>query len=45
VLTGKVVDDRWRRFMKFQIERAHKCFADAEEGVDFLDAKARWPVW
>jgi phytoene synthase len=42
--TGKV-DDRWRRFMKFQIERAEQYFADAEAGVDLLDPKARWPVW
>lgn len=40
-----VVDDRWKAFMKFQIERARKCFEDAEAGVDLLDAKARWPVW
>ena len=39
------IDDRWRKFMKFQIARAHKCFEDAEYGVDFLDDKARWPVW
>jgi len=39
------IDDRWRAFMKFQIARARQCFADAEAGVDFLDAKARWPVW
>jgi 15-cis-phytoene synthase len=42
--TGKM-DDRWRRFMAFQISRARQCFADAEAGVDLLDAKARWPVW
>lgn len=42
--TGKM-DDRWQRFMAFQISRARQCFADAEAGVDLLDAKARWPVW
>ncbi|GLC39157.1 Syntaxin-like protein psy1 [Pleodorina starrii] len=42
--TGKM-DDRWRRFMGFQIERARQYFADAEAGVDLLDPKARWPVW
>jgi phytoene synthase len=31
--------------MSFQIERAHALFADAEAGVNLLDAKARWPVW
>ena len=39
------IDDRWRQFMKFQIARARQLFEDAEAGVDFLDDKARWPVW
>lgn len=39
------IDDRWQRFMKFQISRARAYFADAEAGVDFLDSDARWPVW
>ena len=42
--TGRI-DDRWQRFMKFQIARARQCFADAEAGVDNLDTDARWPVW
>lgn len=42
--TGRI-DDRWRAFMKFQIERARHYFAVAEEGVHALDADARWPVW
>lgn len=42
--TGKI-DDRWRRFMRFQIKRARQIFTDAEAGVDLLDEKARWPVW
>jgi len=41
---GKV-DERWRAFMKFQIARARQYFKDAEDGVDYLDVKARWPVW
>lgn len=41
---GKV-DERWRQFMKFQIQRARDYFTEAEAGVDDLDAKARWPVW
>nr|AAW28851.1 phytoene synthase [Haematococcus lacustris] len=41
---GKV-SEKWRAFMKFQIARARQCFADAESGVDQLEAKARWPVW
>lgn len=39
------VDDRWREFMAFQIQRARDIFKDAENGVDFLDPSARWPVW
>ncbi len=42
--TGKI-DDRWRAFMQFQIQRARDCFAEAEAGVNLLDADARWPVW
>lgn len=42
--TGRI-DDRWQRFMKFQIARARQFFADAEAGVDNLDSDARWPVW
>jgi phytoene synthase len=42
--TGRI-DDRWQRFMKFQIARARQFFADAEAGVDLLDTDARWPVW
>nr|AAB51287.1 phytoene synthase [Dunaliella salina]AAY89105.1 phytoene synthase [Dunaliella salina] len=41
---GKV-DERWRSFMKFQIKRARDYFQEAEDGVDCLDVKARWPVW
>jgi phytoene synthase len=42
--TGKI-DDRWQRFMQFQITRAREYFQQAESGVDFLDKDARWPVW
>lgn len=42
--TGKI-DDRWRRFMRFQIDRARMYFEEAEAGVNCLDGKARWPVW
>lgn len=42
--TGKI-DDRWQRFMQFQIKRAREYFSQAESGVDFLDKNARWPVW
>lgn len=39
------IDDRWARFMKYQISRARAYFADAQSGVDALDQDARWPVW
>ena len=42
--TGQV-DDRWKAFMKFQIERAREVFKDAEDGVNCLHKDARWPVW
>ena len=42
--TGKI-DDRWQRFMQFQIKRSRDYFSQAEAGVDFLDKNARWPVW
>jgi 15-cis-phytoene synthase len=43
--TTGAVDERWVRFMRFQIERARACFADAEAGVGALAPDARWPVW
>lgn len=43
-VTGKV-DDRWRAFMKFQIERARDYFTQAEAAAKCLDETARWPVW
>ncbi|KAF6257933.1 chloroplast phytoene synthase precursor [Scenedesmus sp. NREL 46B-D3] len=42
--TGRM-DERWQRFMSFQIARARQLFADAEAGVDLLDQKARLAVW
>ena len=42
--TGKI-DDRWKAFMAFQIERTRRYFAEAEAGADQLAPEARWPVW
>lgn len=39
-----VVTDKWRAFMKFQIERAREYFEKAEAGVAELDEQSRWPV-
>ncbi len=44
-LLNGVVDERWRQFMQFQIERARKFFIQAETGLRFLIPDARWPVW
>jgi phytoene synthase len=40
-----VVDDHWRNFMRFQIQRARKYYAQAEKGISRLSEDARWPVW
>nr|AMJ39472.1 phytoene synthase 2 [Bixa orellana] len=39
------VTDKWRSFMKDQIQRARKFFDEAESGVAQLSAASRWPVW
>ncbi|XAR58106.1 15-cis-phytoene synthase [Bertholletia excelsa] len=44
VFAGKVTD-RWRSFMKHQIERARVFFDKAEKGVKELSSASRWPVW
>ncbi|VFQ99730.1 unnamed protein product [Cuscuta campestris] len=44
IFAGKVTD-KWRNFMKKQIERARKFFDEAESGVTDLSSASRWPVW
>jgi len=44
-LLNGVIDDRWRNFMRFQIQRARKFYKQAEGGVRYLIRDARWPVW
>jgi phytoene synthase len=44
IFAGKVTD-KWRNFMKKQIERARVFFDKAEAGVTELSAASRWPVW
>ncbi|XP_071722757.1 phytoene synthase 2, chloroplastic-like [Rutidosis leptorrhynchoides] len=44
IFAGKVTD-KWRNFMKKQIERARVFFNKAEAGVIELSAASRWPVW
>ena len=43
IFAGKVTD-KWRAFMKNQIERARMFFNEAEKGVIELDKDSRWPV-
>ncbi|CAN6206595.1 unnamed protein product [Urochloa humidicola] len=40
-----VVTNRWRKFMKQQIQRARMFFEEAERGVTELSQASRWPVW
>ncbi|XP_052196930.1 phytoene synthase 2, chloroplastic-like [Diospyros lotus] len=44
IFAGKVTD-KWRSFMKNQINRARMFFNEAEKGVTELSAASRWPVW
>ncbi|XP_014517812.1 phytoene synthase 2, chloroplastic [Vigna radiata var. radiata] len=44
ILIGKVTD-KWRSFMKGQIQRARMFFDEAEKGVSELSSASRWPVW
>lgn len=39
-----VVDDRWRAFMRFQIERARRFYAEALPGVMYLHKKGRLAI-
>jgi len=44
-LFNKVIDDRWRALMRFQIQRARKYYQEAEKGIRALNPDCRWPVW
>ncbi|MEB3314040.1 MAG: phytoene synthase, partial [Cyanobacteriota bacterium] len=44
-LIAGVIDDRWRRLMAFQIDRARRFYQEAEAGISLLSPDARWPVW
>jgi phytoene synthase len=44
LLAGRM-NDNWRALMEFQLARARDWFARSEEGVRWLSADARWPVW
>lgn len=40
-----VIDDRWRAFMRFQLDRARAFYREAERGIAYLSHDGRWPVW
>ncbi len=44
-LFNRVIDERWRGLMSFQIQRARKFYQDAERGIKALNRDCRWPVW
>ncbi len=44
LLAGKI-NEAWIELMIFQLARAREWFFRSEEGVRWLSADARWPVW
>ena len=38
------VDDRWRAFMRFQIARARRLYAEAQPGIALLEPDGRFAV-
>ena len=44
LLLGKI-NDNWKNLMAFQLQRAREWFKTSEEGIKWLSADARWPVW
>jgi phytoene synthase len=39
-----IVDDRWRRFMRFQINRIHQLYAEALPGIALLSKQGRFAI-
>jgi phytoene synthase len=44
-LFAGVINERWRKLMDFQIQRARKYYQQAEIGIRTLNPDSRWPVW
>jgi len=44
LLLGEI-NDQWKNLMAFQLNRAREWFKNSEEGIKWLSADARWPVW
>jgi phytoene synthase len=43
-IANGILDDRWREFMKFQIERNRELYAEAEPGISMLDPDGRFAI-
>ena len=44
LLLGEI-NTQWKNLMAFQLRRAREWFKSSEEGIKWLSADARWPVW
>tara|TARA_B100000945_G_scaffold92245_1_gene72016 strand:+ start:105 stop:1013 length:909 start_codon:yes stop_codon:yes gene_type:complete len=44
LLKGEI-NNQWKMLMKFQLTRARDWFKKSEDGIKWLSADARWPVW
>jgi len=44
LLLGEI-NTQWKNLMAFQLTRAREWFKSSEEGIKWLSADARWPVW
>ena len=44
LLLGEI-NTQWKNLMAFQLHRAREWFKNSEEGIKWLSADARWPVW
>ena len=44
LLLGEI-NTQWKNLMAFQLNRARDWFKNSEEGIKWLSADARWPVW
>ena len=44
LLSGEI-NNQWKALMAFQLNRAREWFKSSEEGIKWLSADARWPVW
>ena len=44
LLLGEI-NTQWKNLMAFQLNRAREWFKSSEEGIKWLSADARWPVW